>query len=71
MLCFNVKKRREKSSYFWKHFFERITNIGVISAMGMKETVLKIWKINKFNFVKSRLDYKRLQLDSNPQSLRS
>ena len=41
MLSFNVKKRREKSSYFWKHFFERITNIGVISVMGLKETVFK------------------------------
>ena len=41
-------------------FLKRITKIGVISAMGMKQTVRKIGEFEKLNFVKSDSDYKRL-----------
>ena len=39
MLRFKVKKKIEKSSYFSKFLFERITKIGVMSMMGMKQRV--------------------------------
>ena len=41
-------------------FLKRITKIGVISTMGMKQTVRKIGEFEKLNFVKSESDYKRL-----------
>ena len=63
-----MSRREEKSHYvFQKFFFERMIKIGVISTMGLKEIVRKIGEFKKFvkickNFVKLKLDYKRLLL---------
>ena len=38
-VCFKLKKRIERLSFFPKFFLERITKMGAVSKMALKQTV--------------------------------